>query len=134
MIMEENKIVVKSIDEYVQLFPDDLQKKLTELRKVIRNAAPEATEKISYGMPTFYLYGNLVHFAAYQKHIGFYPGSSGIDAFIDRFEGYKVSKGTVQFPIDNPLPFDLIIEIVKYRVIQNLAWEEEKKSKRKRKK
>ena len=132
--MEENKIVVKSIDEYVQLFPDDLQKKLTELRKVIRNAAPEATEKISYGMPTFYLYGNLVHFAAYQKHIGFYPGSSGIDAFIDRFEGYKVSKGTVQFPIDNPLPFDLIIEIVKYRVIQNLAWEEEKKSKRKRKK
>jgi uncharacterized protein YdhG (YjbR/CyaY superfamily) len=134
MIMEENKIVVKSIDEYVQLFPDDLQKKLMELRKVIRNAAPEATEKISYGMPTFYLYGNLVHFAAYQKHIGFYPGSSGIEAFIDRFEGYKVSKGTVQFPIDRPLPFDLIIEIVKYRVIQNLAWEEEKKSKRKRKK
>ncbi|BCJ94654.1 hypothetical protein acsn021_22230 [Anaerocolumna cellulosilytica] len=130
--MEENKITVKSIDEYIGQFPDDLQKKLMELKKVIQLAVPEATEKISYGMPTFYLYGNLVHFAAHQKHIGFYPGSSGIEAFMDRFEGYKVSKGTVQFPIDNPFPYDLITEIVRYRAIQNVAWAKEKKSKRKK--
>ena len=118
--MEENKPTFKSIDEYILQFPLEVQEILEKLREVIRESAPNSEEKISYQMPTFYLYGNLVHFAAYKKHIGFYPTSSGIEAFKDRLSEYKTSKGTVQFPIEKPLPYKLISEIVKFRVDMNI--------------
>ncbi len=107
------------IDEYIEKFPKEVQKKLHELRKVIRENAPEAEEKISYGMPTFYLNGNLVHFAAYSGHIGFYPAPSGIEAFKDELNEYKTSKGAIQFPIDMDIPLELIKKIVKFRVGEN---------------
>ncbi|MHB1454901.1 MAG: iron chaperone [Saccharofermentanales bacterium] len=106
----------KTIDEYIAQFPPDIQMKLNKLREVIRIAAPEATEKISYAMPTFFYKKNLVHFAAYAKHIGFYPTPSGTDTFKEELSRYKCSKGAVQFPIDEPLPFDLISRIVQFRV------------------
>ena len=109
-----------SIDEYISTFPGEIQKKLNELRESIRAAAPEATEKISYQMPTFYLNGNLVHFAAFTNHIGFYPTPSGILAFKDELQKYETSKGAVRFPIDEPLPLDLVRRIVKFRVAENL--------------
>ncbi|KAF0091978.1 MAG: hypothetical protein FD141_162 [Fusobacteria bacterium] len=107
------------IDEYIQTFPEEVQKKLQEIRQVIKENAPEAIEKISYGIPTFYLEGNLVHFAAYSGHIGFYPAPSGIDAFKDELRAYKTSKGAIQFPIDKDIPLDLIKKIVLFRVGEN---------------
>lgn len=118
--MKENKPKYTSIDEYILQFPEKVQTILEELREVIKQAAPDATEIISYQMPTFYLHGNLVHFAAYKNHIGFYPAPSGIEAFKNELSMYKGAKGSVQFPINEPLPFDLISEIVKYRVAENL--------------
>nr|WP_068888725.1 DUF1801 domain-containing protein [Pedobacter panaciterrae] len=111
---------VRNIDEYIASFPDDVQEILQELRATIRKAAPEAEEKISYAIPTFAFKGNLVHFAAYKKHIGFYPAPSGLEAFKEELSSYKGAKGSVQFPIDKPLPFPLITKIVKFRVIENL--------------
>lgn len=108
-----------SIDEYIRSFPEDIQKLLSEIRAAIKAAAPDATEKLSYQIPTFYLNGNLVHFAAFKKHIGFYPTSSGISAFQDELKGFKSAKGSVQFPLDKPMPIDLIKRIVKYRVGEN---------------
>ena len=122
--MEGNNI--KSIDDYILQFPDEVQKILESLRKVIQEAAPEAKEKISYQMPTFYFYGNLVHFAAHKKHIGFYPTASGIATFKEKISAYKSSKGAVQFPLDMPLPFELISEIVTFRVAENSKKHEEK--------
>lgn len=124
--MEENKNTYNNIDEYIMLFPEDIQTKLQEIRNVIKKAAPEAVEKISWKMPTFYLYGNLVHFAAHKNHIGIYPGARGIEVFQNRFTEYKSSKGAVQFPLDKPLPFDLITEIVQFRVDENLKEAESK--------
>lgn len=109
----------KSIDEYISSFPKNIQEKLVEIREAIRELVPEAQEKISYQMPTYYLNGNLVHFAAYSKHIGFYPTPSGIDAFKSELNQYKNAKGSVQFPIEEPLPIDLIKKIVKFRVEEN---------------
>lgn len=109
----------KNIDEYILGFPNEMQVILQQVRETIRQAAPEATETISWGMPTFKLKGNLVHFAGYKKHIGFYPGASGIETFKEKFSGYKYSKGAVQFPIDKPMPLILIAEIVKFRVKEN---------------
>ena len=129
--MEGNKIVFNSIDEYISLFPLEIQDILNRLRNVIKESAPEASEKISYQMPTFFLHGNLVHFAAYKKHIGFYPAPSGIEAFRHELSEYKCSKGAVQFPIEKPLPFELISKIVKYRVLENLQKAEEKLKKKK---
>jgi len=100
---------------------------LNALRTSIRSAAPDATEKMSYQMPTFYLNGNLVHFAAYRKHIGFYPTPSAIFAFRDELKPYKTSKGAVQFPIDKPLPLDLISRIVSFRVEENVRSAKEAK-------
>jgi uncharacterized protein YdhG (YjbR/CyaY superfamily) len=108
-----------SIDEYIQSFPEHVQIKLKQLRLLIRQITPEAQEKISYQMPTFYLNGNLVHFAAFSKHIGFYPTSSGIANFKSELSKYKSSKGAVQFPIDEPLPLELIKRIVRFRVEEN---------------
>jgi uncharacterized protein YdhG (YjbR/CyaY superfamily) len=109
-----------SIDEYIATFPEEIQKILLEVRAVIKAAAPDAEEKISYQMPTFFLEGNLVHFAAFKHHIGFYPAPTGVEAFAQELSQYKGAKGSVQFPIDQPLPLDLITKIVKYRVAENL--------------
>ncbi len=128
--MEDNKVKFNSIDEYIGLFPSEVQDILTTLRKLIKESAPEATEKISYQMPTFAMHGNLVHFAAYKKHIGFYPAASGVAAFTDKLVEYKTSKGAIQFPIDKPLPYELIREIVRYRVDENMKRSEEKKKKK----
>jgi len=107
--------MVETIDEYISEFPKDIQEKLENIRKTIQEAAPEATEKISYGMPTFYLNGNLVHFAAFKKHIGFYPTPCGIENFKDELLKYKTSKGAIQFPLDKKIPYELIKEIVRFR-------------------
>ena len=120
------------MDEYIRMFPGDIQQRLNQLSQVIREAAPEATEKISYQMPTFYLEGNLVHFAAYEHHIGFYPSPSGIEAFKEALAPYKWAKGSVQFPHDQPIPFDLIRHIVIFRAAENLATAEAKKLSRKK--
>ncbi|MDF2906130.1 MAG: hypothetical protein K0R34_1451 [Herbinix sp.] len=106
----------KTIDEYIATFQPEVQTILNNIREIIREVVPEATEKISYQMPTFYLDGNLVHFAAFQKHIGFYPTPSGIDAFQEELSKYKGAKGSVQFPLNQPIPYDLIRRIVLYRL------------------
>lgn len=111
----------KTINQYIKLFPKETRKKLNELRLTIREVAPQAEEKISYQMPTFYLCGNLVHFAGYKNHIGFYPSPSGIKAFKKELVNYKNSKGAVQFPLTEKLPLALIKKIVKYRVKENLT-------------
>ena len=108
-----------TIDEYIQTFPETVREKLQELRLLIREIAPEAREKIGYGIPTFHLNGNLVHFGAYANHIGFYPTPSGIANFGDELSQYKTAKGSVQFPLDEPLPLDLIAKIVRFRVEEN---------------
>ncbi len=112
-----------NIDEYIAQFPEEIQQKMQAVRNVIRETAPEATEKISWAMPTFYLNGNLVHFAAGKSHLGLYPGESGISHFTERFdaEGFKYSKGAVQFPYKREIPFELIKEIVALRVKENTA-------------
>jgi len=117
--MMKGKKEIKSIDDYIRSFPRPVQKKLTELRKIVRAQAPQAQEKISYQMPAFYFNGNLLYFAAYSKHIGFYPTASGIAAFRREVSKYKNSKGTVQFPLDEPLPVDLIKKILNFRVKEN---------------
>ncbi len=129
--MEEHKTTITTIDEYILQFQVEVQAILQRLRQVIKETAPEAEEKISYQMPTFYLYGNLVHFAAYKNHIGFYPTPTGIEAFKKELSVYKGAKGSVQFPIDKPLPFELIREIVKYRVDENIRKAEYKSEKKK---
>ena len=109
-----------TIDEYIAGYPAATQTILEQVRATIRKAAPSAKEKIGYGIPTFTLNGNLVHFAAYKHHIGFYPGASGIAAFKKELSGYKGAKGSVQFPIDEAMPLGLITKIVKYRIKENL--------------
>jgi uncharacterized protein YdhG (YjbR/CyaY superfamily) len=118
--MESNKSSFNSIDEYIATFPEDIQKILEELRTTIKACAPEAQEKISYQMPTFALKGNLVHFAAWKRHIGFYPTPSGTQAFKEELSIYESAKGSIQFPIDKPLPLELISRMVKFRVAENL--------------
>ena len=117
-----NRSTASSIDEYIAGFPAHTQKVLGELRALIRSAAPGATETISYSMPAFDLNGrHLVFFAGYEKHIGFYPIPTGIDAFREELKPYKQGKGSVQFPLDQPLPTDLIRRIVEFRVRENAA-------------
>lgn len=117
----------QDIDDYISSFPQNIQYLLQEIRATIRNHAPDAQEAISYGMPTFRQSGNLVHFAAHKQHIGFYPGSSGILAFKDRISMYKNAKGSVQFPFNQPLPLDLVAEMVEFRVQENSFKEAAKK-------
>lgn len=107
---------ITSISAFIQLFPNDVQNKLESIRALVKSLAPEAIEAISYGIPTFKLNGNLIHFAAYKNHIGLYPGADGIAHFAHKFSKYTYSKGTVQFPLDEPLPIELIQEIVQYRI------------------
>jgi uncharacterized protein YdhG (YjbR/CyaY superfamily) len=130
-IMEGNKVTFESIDEYIFKFTPEIQEILKRLRKVIKESAPDAEEKISYQMPTFALHGNLVHFAACKNHIGFYPTPSGIDAFKHELSGYRGAKGSIQFPIEKPLPYELISKIVKFRVSENIKKAEGKLKKKK---
>lgn len=110
----------ENIDAYIASFPPATQKILQQVRETIQKAAPEAKEKISYAMPAFELHGNLVYFAAYDKHIGFYALPSGNAAFQKELSAYKMGKGSIQFPIDEPMPIDLIAKIVQFRVQENL--------------
>ncbi|WP_238882849.1 DUF1801 domain-containing protein [Clostridium sp. YIM B02551] len=128
--MDEKDVSIDPISEYILKFPAEIQDILNALRKVIREAAPEADEKISYQMPTFVFHGNLVHFAAYKNHIGFYPTPSAISAFKAELSEYKGAKGSVQFPIEKPLPYELISRIVKFRVDENIIKVENKSKKK----
>jgi len=110
----------QSIDEYIATFPEEIQKILTEIRDTIKVVAPNAEEKISYQMPTFYLNGNLIHFAAFKSHIGIYPTPSGTEAFKKELSRYQGAKGSIKLPIDEPMPMKLISRIVKFRVAENL--------------
>ena len=109
----------KDVDEYIANFPAGTQKVMEQLRATIKQAAPSAEEVISYAMPAYKLKSILVYFAAYDHHIGFYPTPAGIAAFQDELAGYKGAKGSVQFPLAQPMPLDLISRIVKYRVQEN---------------
>ncbi|MCA9733077.1 MAG: DUF1801 domain-containing protein [Deferribacteres bacterium] len=118
--MKENKSAPQTIDEYIGNFPPEIQEILEKIRQTIRETAPEAKEKISYQIPTFTLNGNLVHFAGYKTHIGFYPAPSGIEKFDKEVADYKTGKGTLQFPLDKSIPYKLIKRIVKFRISENL--------------
>ncbi|MGC6768593.1 iron chaperone [Enterococcus sp. LJL128] len=107
------------IEAYIQKSPADRQELLTELYHFIKELVPQAEEKISYGMPTFYLNGNLVHFANASKHIGFYPTPSAVSAFQEDLTGYKTSKGAIQFPVNKELPWEVIKKIVLFRIKEN---------------
>jgi len=110
---------IENVESYIATFPKETQKLLEQIRQTIRSVAPTATEKIGYGIPTFVLNGNLVHYAGYKNHIGFYPGAAGIEKFQEELSVYKGAKGSVQFPLDQPLPLKLVSEITKFRVVQN---------------
>lgn len=123
-----NKSTYKNIDEYIALFPIEIQTKLIKLRETIKKIAPSATEKISYQMPTFYLNGNFVHFAAFKDHIGFYPTPSGITKFEESLKKYQKSKGTIKFYHNQDIPYEIIEEIVKMRVKENLSLPKKKQA------
>jgi uncharacterized protein YdhG (YjbR/CyaY superfamily) len=123
----------ESFETYIERFPPAVAEPLRVLRQAIRNAAPDAVETFSYGIPTYDQKGHVVHFAGYAGHVSLYPGADGIVAFREELSGYRVSKGTVQFPLGAALPVELIGRIVRYRLEQNLRWDEEKKAKRKKK-
>jgi uncharacterized protein YdhG (YjbR/CyaY superfamily) len=129
--MRTTQSAPRTIDEYIAGFPSDVQAILRKVRRTIRQAAPDAEEKISYQMPTFTLKGNLVYFAGFKKHIGFYPVPTGIEAFQKELSGYEQGKGSVRFPLDKPIPFDLIERIVRFRVKGNLAHAKAKEKKKK---
>ncbi|MHA7967752.1 iron chaperone [Paenibacillus sp. CAU 1782] len=116
-----NIVGVQAIDEYIAAFPVEVQEKLASIYHLIAGIVPDASVKISYGMPTFVLKGNLVHFAAFKKHIGFYPAPGGIHEFQDELAIYKTSKGAIQFPLDKPIPYELIGKITAFRAKQNLS-------------
>src|SRR5689334_4989071 len=128
--MKTKPTAPRNINEYIAAFPPDIQKILKKIRLTISQAAPEAEEAMSYQMPTFTLNGNLVHFAAFKNHIGFYPTPTGIEAFKEELSVYKGAKGSVQFPIDQPLPWSLIRRIVEYRVKENSERKPKKKATR----
>ncbi len=125
--MTSDRKNAENIDEYIGMYPVEVQNILQNLRQIIRQNAPEAVETMSYQIPTFALNGNLVHFAAFTKHIGFYPTPSGIEAFRDELAYYKLAKGSVQFPLDQPLPMELIGRIVRFRVEENVQKKKKQK-------
>ena len=118
--MEIGQKIPTTIDEYIAGFPPQVREILENIRETIKKAAPQAGEAIKYRMPTFVLEGNLVHFAAFKHHIGFYPVPSGIEKFKAELSAYEQGKGSVQFPLDRPIPYDLIARIVRFRVEENL--------------
>ena len=117
----------ENIDGYIAGFPADVQQKLQLVRDTIRAAAPDAEEAIKYAIPTFVLNGNLVHFGGFKNHIGFYPAPQGLEEFKEELSGYKGAKGSVQFPLDEPMPLELITKIVKFRVQKNMEKAKKKK-------
>lgn len=117
--MDVKNVSPTTVDEYIAQFPEDVQKIMFKIRAVIKESAPDVVEKISYQMPGFFLNGQLVWFAGHRNHIGFYPTGSGIEAFKEELSPYKISKGTVQFPMGEPIPYELISKIVKFRVAEN---------------
>lgn len=117
--MKSDTASPNTIDGYISGFPRDVQDILQKIRGIVKDAAPGAAEAIKYQIPTFVLNGNLVHFAAFDKHIGFYPTPSGIENFKEALSAYKNAKGSVQFPLDSPIPYSLIKKIVKFRVKEN---------------
>ncbi len=131
--MEEKK-KTETIDEYIAVYSDELQRILQDLRMFIKECATEATERISWGMPTFYLHGNLVHFAVNKGYIGLYPGESGVSVFKDELSEYTTTKGSIHLPLNRPMPYDLIRKIVEYRVMENKKIAEERRNKKKNKK
>jgi len=114
--MKTTRPVYRTIDEYIAGHPPEVQEILQKVRRVIHEAAPEAAEAIKYGIPTFVFGGNLVHFGAFKEHLGFFPTPSGIEAFHDELAKYAQSKGTIRFPYNQPIPYDLITRVVKGRV------------------
>ncbi|MFZ2359174.1 MAG: DUF1801 domain-containing protein [Anaerolineae bacterium] len=129
--MQNDQPAPQTIDEYIAAFPDHVQQILQQIRQTIHEAAPDAQEAISYQMPTFKLHGrSVVHFGAFKKHIGFYPAPVGLEAFKDELAPYASSKGAVQFPLNQPIPFDLISKITAFRVQQNLQEAEAKRNQR----
>ncbi len=129
--MRTNQTAPKTIDEYIAAFPNDVQEILEKIRRTIRKAAPDAEETIKYQMPTFTLKGNLVYFAAFKRHIGFYPPTStGSAKFKKELSVYEGAKGSLKFPLDKPIPFGLISKIVKFRVRENLDRAEAKQKKK----
>jgi len=134
-MMQSQETGFRTIDDYIAAFPDDVQALLQAVRATIHAAAPDAVERISYGMPAFAQEGNLVYFAALKHHIGLYPTSSGIAAFQQEISAYESSKGAVKFPKDQPMPLDLIARIVQFRVTENLnraAAKSQKKAQRRK--
>ena len=129
--MEEKKNAYATIDEYIEQAPQEVQETLKKLRKVIKESATDAEEKIAYRMPAFALNGPLVYFAPFKDHIGVFPTATGIEAFKDELSGYKTSKGTIQFPLNKPLPYELIRRIVKFKVAENTKKPEGKPKKKK---
>jgi uncharacterized protein YdhG (YjbR/CyaY superfamily) len=128
--MRTDQTAPKNMDEYIAGFPSDVQAILEKIRMTIRKAAPAAEETIKYQIPTFTLKGNLVHFAAYKTHIGFYPAPTGIEKFKKELSIYGSGKGTLKFPLDKPVPFDLISKIVRFRVKETLKRSEAKGKKK----
>ena len=120
IILKKPKKHFETIDEYISSFPKNVQDILQQLRQTIRDSAPNSSESISYQIPTYKLNGSLVHFAAYKNHVGFYPTPSGINEFREELSDYEIAKGSVKFPLNKPLPINLIREIVKFRVTENL--------------
>ena len=127
--MKTSTVVINNVDDYIAGFPKETQKLLAQLRTAIRKAAPAAEEIISYRMPAYKYKGMLVYFAGYEHHIGFYPGAGGIANFKKDIAIYKSAKGSVQFPLDKPLPLQLVAKMVKFRATQNLQKEIIKKKK-----
>jgi uncharacterized protein YdhG (YjbR/CyaY superfamily) len=119
--MDANQPAAKTIDEFIAGFPPDVQAILQKIRATIREVAPGAQEAMKYGIPTFVLNGNLVHFGAFKSHIGFYPTPSGTEKFQEELAPYKRAKGTIQFPLNQPIPYDLIRRITIFRVAENTA-------------
>ena len=117
--MEKAKVVPETVDQYIAAFPADVKTRMQQIRKTIKAAAPKANELISYQMPGYKYFGMLVYFAAFKNHIGFYPGAGGILEFYKKLSSFKSAKGSVQFPHDRPIPYDIISKIVKFRVKQN---------------
>lgn len=128
--MPTQKPTSKEIDKYIASFPEEVQTILEKIRKTIRKAAPNAEEIMNYGIPTFTLEGNLVHFAGFKNHVGFYPTPSGIEKFKKELSRYEGAKGSVQFPLDQPIPYDLISRITVFRITENLERAEAKRTKK----
>jgi len=126
----DSENIPETVDEYIASFPENIQERLNEIRRIVRQTAPEATEKISYRMPAYVFNGMLIYFAAFKNHIGFYPLSSAIEAFQNELSDYKRSKGTVQFPNDKPIPLLLIARIIEFRVRENFMKSQLKSSKK----